>query len=188
MMAKKTEVIAAALMLLVFASSAAADVTDISNFREYSEQFASSGQPSKRQLQAIKDAGYERIIYIAFTSSGKAYDDEDERVKELGMDYIQIPVDWEAPTRSDFYAFAGVMQTGPTQKTLLHCQVNFRASAFSFLYRVVYDDVPVAEAKADMNTVWEPNETWVRLIFDVLEENDISPHCEGCDWTAEMQH
>jgi protein tyrosine phosphatase (PTP) superfamily phosphohydrolase (DUF442 family) len=176
------------MMCVGLVSSAVAAVSDISNFREYSEQFASSGQPTKLQLQEIKDAGFERIVYIAFTSSGKAYDDEDERVKELGMDYIQIPVDWEKPTRSDFYAFAGVMQTGPTQKTLLHCQVNFRASAFSFLYRVVFDGVSVAEAKADMNSVWEPNETWVKLIFDVLEENDISPHCDGCDWTSDMQH
>ena len=187
-MAITTRVLCSVMMIIGLASSATAAVSEISNFQEYSEQFASSGQPTKRQLQDLKDAGFERIIYIAFTSSGKAYDDEDEQVKELGMDYVQIPVDWENPTRSDFYAFAGVMQTGATQKTLLHCQVNFRASAFSFLYRVVYGGVPVAEAKADMNTVWEPNETWVKLIFDVLEENDISPNCDGCDWTSEMQH
>ena len=41
----------------------------------------------------------------------------------------------------------------------------------------------MAEAKADMNTVWQPNETWRDLIFEVLDENNVSPHCEGCDWT-----
>jgi hypothetical protein len=47
---------------------------------------------------------------------------------------------------------------------------------------VVYDDVPIAEAKHDMNQRWKPNETWRKLIFDVLEENGRSPDCDGCDW------
>ena len=162
-------------------------LSDISNFRQYSAQFASSGQPTQEQLQLLSDNGFERIVYVAFTSSGKAYDDEDQLVKGLGMDYIQIPVDWENPTAGDFYAFAGVMQTGPPQKTLVHCQVNFRASAFSFLYRVIYEDVSVAQAKQDMNTVWQPDETWRDLIFQLLEGNGISPQCDDCDWSP-MEH
>ena len=41
----------------------------------------------------------------------------------------------------------------------------------------------IAEAKADMNSIWTPNETWRDLIFAVLEDNGLSPHCDGCDWT-----
>ena len=161
---------------------AAAELADISNFREYSPVFASSGQPSAEELKLLHDAGYERIIYIAFTNSRDAIEAEDEIVKNLGMEYVHIPVIWEAPTSADFYAFADVMQRYPDKKSLLHCQVNFRASAFSFLYRVIFDGVPVAEAKSDMNSVWEPNDTWRMLIFDILEENGISADCEGCSW------
>jgi hypothetical protein len=110
---------------------------------------------------------------------------KDVVVKELGMDYVHIPVIWDQPTASDFYAFAGSMQREPDRKTLLHCQVNYRASAFSFLYRVLYEDVSVAEAKADMNSVWQPNETWRQLIFEILEENGKSPHCPGCTWPTD---
>jgi hypothetical protein len=74
------------------------------------------------------------------------------------------------------------MQRDPGKKTLLHCQANFRASAFGFLYRVLHEGVPIAEAKAEMNAVWEPNETWRQLIFDVLAANGVSPNCEGCEW------
>ena len=98
------------------------------------------------------------------------------------MEYLHIPVDWEAPTASDFYLFAGAMQRSPGKKTLLHCQANYRASAFSFLYRVLYEGVPMATAKRDMDSVWTPNQTWRELIFAVLEENGVSPHCEGCVW------
>ena len=48
---------------------------------------------------------------------------------------------------------------------------------------MVNEGVPVAEAKADMNTVWQPNAVWRDFIFAVLEENNIDPNCEGCDWT-----
>lgn len=161
------------------------ELSDISNYREYSPNFASSGQPTKEQLELLRDEGFERIVYIAFSNSGKAFADEDVVVKELGMDYVHVPVIWDQPTAADFYAFAGSMQRDADRKTLLHCQVNYRASAFSFLYRVIYRDVPVAEAKADMNTVWQPNETWRNLIFEILEENGKSPHCDGCSWTVE---
>ena len=67
-------------------------------------------------------------------------------------------------------------------KTLVHCQVNFRASTFSFLYRVLHEDVPVGEAKDDLDGVWVPNATWRQLIFDVLEANGISPDCDSCLW------
>lgn len=130
----------------------------------------------------LRDEGFERIVYIAFSNSGKALAEEDVIVKELGMDYVHIPVVWEKPTADDFYAFAGAMQRASDRRTLLHCQVNYRASAFSFLYRVLYENVPVAQAKADMNSVWEPDDTWRELIFDILEENDVSPHCDGCSW------
>lgn len=172
-----TNILAADLM------PADATLGEITNFRQYSETFASAGQPTAEQFSAVRDAGYERVIYIAFTNNQNAVANADQLVKGLGMDYIHIPVDWNNPTTRDFYAFADAMQRDQNMKTLLHCQVNARATAFSFLYRVIYEDVPVAEAKADMNTVWQPNETWSNLIFKVLEENGKSPECEGCDWT-----
>ena len=155
---------------------------DIVNFRQYSDRFASAGQPTEAQLGQIRDAGFERVIYIAFSNDRNAIANEDRLVRDLGMDYVQIPVLWSAPTRADFESFAAVMQRDPGAKTLLHCQVNFRASAFAFLYRVLYEGVAVAEAKADMDGVWSPDDTWRNLIFETLEANGISPDCDGCNW------
>ena len=174
---------------IIWASSvqiAAADdaaLGEINNFRQYSSQFASAGQPTAEQYRTLRDAGFERVVYLGFSDNPNAVANADQVVKGLGMDYIHIPVDWTNPTKRDFYVFADAMQRDPERQTLLHCQVNARATAFSFLYRVIYEDVPMAEAKADMNTVWQPNETWRDLIFEVLDENNVSPHCEGCDWT-----
>lgn len=155
----------------------------IINFRQYSDNFASSGQPTAEQFSAVAEQGFERVVYIAFSNNPNALPDADQVVKELGMEYMHVPVTFDNPLPDDFYAFADSMQRNTDKKTLLHCQVNARATAFSFLYRVVFEDVPVDVAKADMNTVWQPNEVWRDFIFEVLAQNDISPDCEGCDWT-----
>ena len=158
-------------------------LADIINFRQYSPTFASAGQPTREQFSAIAENGFERIVYIAFTNNPNALPDADQVVKGLGMEYMHIPVTFNNPLASDFYAFADSLRRDDDKKTLLHCQVNARASAFSFLYRVIYEGVDMAEAKADMNTVWQPNEVWRDFIFAVLAENGLSPECEACDWT-----
>lgn len=171
-------------MLQSAAALAAGKLDDIVNYREYSPTFASAGQPDAAQLERVRDAGFERVIYIAYSDQEKSLANEDRIVKSLGMEYVHIPVEWGAPTTGDYALFAAAMQNG-NAKTLLHCQVNYRASAFSFLYRVIVDGVPIAAAKADMNSVWTPNESWRELIFDVLEIHNRSPHCDGCDWSIE---
>jgi len=155
---------------------------DIVNYREYSATLSSSGQPDRDQLEYLRESGYERVVYLAFSDHDGSVPNEDRIVKDLGMDYVHIPVVWDTPSKSDFYAFAGAMQREPDKKTLVHCQVNFRASAFSFLYRVLYEGVPMDQSKEDMNTVWVPDDSWQSLIFNILEENDVSPHCDTCLW------
>lgn len=151
----------------------AAELSEIKNYLEYSPTFSSAGQPSIEQLELLKDEGFERVVYIAFNNSKGAIANEDQVVKELGMDYVQVPVVWETPLKSDFYAFAGAMKHEPDKKTLLHCQANYRASAFAFLYRVLYQDVPAAEAREDMLAIWEPEGAWEKLVQEILEENRI---------------
>ena len=165
--------------------AAADELAEITNFRQYSPRFASSGQPTEQELSLLKTAGFERVIYIAYSDHDNSLPNEDRVAKDLGLEYVQIPVEWTAPTATDFNLFAGVMQQAANRKTLLHCQVNYRASAFSFLYRVVYEGVPVDVAKADMDTVWSPNPTWRKLIFQVLESHGIDPQCDGCDWSSD---
>jgi protein tyrosine phosphatase (PTP) superfamily phosphohydrolase (DUF442 family) len=174
--------IAACFFLTGTTIATAADNGDIVNYREYSATLSSSGQPSEAQLEAVADSGFERVVFLAFSDHDESLANEDRLVKGLGMEYAQIPVDWDAPRNSDFYMFAGLMQREPEKKTLVHCQVNFRASTFSFLYRVLYQDVPVDLAKEDLNSVWVPNDTWRKFIFDVLEENGRSADCDSCLW------
>jgi protein tyrosine phosphatase (PTP) superfamily phosphohydrolase (DUF442 family) len=176
------KLIFALIFLAAYPLASADELSDISNYRQYSELFSSSGQPTALQLEKVEQQGFERVIYLAFTDNDTAIEDEDRVVKHLGMDYVHIPVDWENPTLADFRTFARVMGNENTTKTLLHCQVNFRASTFSFLYRVAIQNTPVLDAKEDLDSVWAPNETWFRFIRTVLKDYGLAPACKGCDW------
>lgn len=180
----------AALVALASLASAQdeSSLSEILNYRQYTPLFSSAGQPSREQLPLIKQAGYDRVIYIAFNNGRTAIPEEDQLVKDLGMDYLHIAVDFNNPTIRDFDAFADAMQREPQSKTFLHCQVNARATAFSFLYRVLYQGVDVAAAKADMNTVWQPNSVWRDFIFAVMEDRGMSAQCETCDWTPPVSN
>jgi len=161
---------------------AASELSDISNYREYSPQFSSSGQPTAEQLKAVSEAGFKRVIYLAFSDNHTAIETEDRVVKKLGMDYVHIPVDFENPTLEDFEDFAAVINRDKAKRTLLHCQINLRASTFSFLYRVIYGGVPMAQAKQDLDAIWVPDKIWYRFIVAVLEQHGRSQECDECDW------
>lgn len=170
------------IVLLGVAASAAAD-DEVVNYVAYDDTLASGGALTTDALKRLREDGLERVIFLAYSDQERSLENADRVVDELGMDYIHIPVQWGAPDAGHFALFAGVMQAAPGQKTLVHCQANFRASAFSMLYRVIYEEVPLAEAKADMNAVWTPDETWTAFILDVLRANGVDPDCDGCDWT-----
>jgi protein tyrosine phosphatase (PTP) superfamily phosphohydrolase (DUF442 family) len=149
----------ATLLIAAFAGLAgplkawgAGELAKIINYREYSATLASAGQPQRAQFKALQEAGFERVVFLAFTDHDESVANEDRLVTELGMEYVQLPVVWEKPTRADFDAFAAVMRQDPGKKTLVHCQVNYRASAFVSLPRVV-DGVPMDQADV-MDSVW----------------------------------
>jgi protein tyrosine phosphatase (PTP) superfamily phosphohydrolase (DUF442 family) len=158
-----------------------ADITDTTSERalpllnkiEYSPSLTASGQPTAEALELAARSGYSRVIFLAFTNHQNALEHEDAIVKALDMEFIHIPVEWEAPSLADFDAFAAAMRVPTQQRTLLHCEVNFRASVFGFLYQVIYQGVPMGEAIALMHAIWIPNEVWEDFIVRVLSVNGL---------------
>ena len=179
---KRRDAVFGLLLVIASLNLAASEVQDIDNYRQYSPNFSSSGQPTAEQLKAVSEAGFKRVIYLAFTDNQSAIEAEDRVVKSLGMDYLHIPVDFEQPALEDFEDFAAVLKRDKNIRTLLHCQVNMRASTFSFLYRVIYDGVPMAVAKNDLDSIWQPDRVWYGFIVAVLTKHGLSPECDGCDW------
>ena len=170
------------MLLLIPGWVLAGGVADIPNYREYSESFSSSGQPTIEQIPQLAAAGFGRVIYLAYTTNQTAIPGEDKLVLDNGMDYVHIPVDFSEPTLKNFQLVAKVLQDEPSLKTLLHCQINLRASTFSFLYRAIFLQVPIGKAKVDLDAIWVPDKVWYKFIVDTLAHYDMRADCETCDW------
>jgi protein tyrosine phosphatase (PTP) superfamily phosphohydrolase (DUF442 family) len=139
-------------------------IEDIYNYLQLSERIATAGQPTESQYPAIAAAGYQTVINLALAASTNALPDEGEIAANLGLEYIHLPVAWEAPTLENFQAFANVMQANSTRTIFVHCAANKRVSAFVYLYRQMYDRIDAATARLDLEKIWVPNQIWQTFI------------------------
>ncbi len=149
-------------------------IENIVNFLQISDRLATAGQPTVAQYSAIVSAGYRVVINLALTDSPNALADEAAISSQLGLEYIQIPVAWDAPTIEDFQAFRTIMDAHPEDKIFVHCAANKRVSAFVYLYRLCLGvDEPIA--LQDLTKIWTLNEIWIKFIDRV--QSSISDDC-----------
>ena len=143
------------------------------NYVAATDRLHTAGQPDADTLAGLADQGFELVINLAPPSNQGAVPNEGKLVAEDGPTYVNIPVDWQQPTYADFELFSAVMSGARERKVLVHCQLNMRASAFTFLYRVVHEGVPPDEAMQALTAVWVPRDQWATFVAMVLERHGI---------------
>jgi protein tyrosine phosphatase (PTP) superfamily phosphohydrolase (DUF442 family) len=136
----------------------------IYNYRRLGDRLATSGQPSEEELALIAEAGFEVVINLGLADTEYALPDERGCVERLGMDYLHIPVLWEAPRAADLDRFIPAMRSLDGRRVFAHCAANKRVSTFIALYRIAALGWPREPALAEIHTVWEPNPIWQRFI------------------------
>ena len=136
------------------------DESDIYNFRRLSPALTTSGQPDEAQFAALRDSGVETVINLALSTSPRALPDEAGTLATLGLRYIHIPVEFTAPTEADFEAFATAMDGLGDTPAHVHCAANMRVSAFLYRYRVERLGWTAAQARPDLDAIWEPDPIW----------------------------
>jgi uncharacterized protein (TIGR01244 family) len=138
-------------------------IEDIDNFLQISERLATAGQPTIEQYPAIAAAGYRVVINLALTDSPRALADEGASARDLGLEYLQIPVQWTAPTPADFQAFQSAMDAHADRQVFVHCAANKRVSVFVYLYRLCQGTDEVV-ARQDLAKIWTPEPIWQDFI------------------------
>lgn len=151
--------------LLIGGSSAAAadpvivddDEAPLRNYHVISDRLGTAGTLSAGAVSWLMADGYRMIIDL------RDEFDEIEAHAALAEEaiYVHVPVSWPAPSADELESFLLVMAANPEKKILVHCSANYRASAMTYLYRVLELDADPEEAMADVRAVWEPNETWL---------------------------
>jgi protein tyrosine phosphatase (PTP) superfamily phosphohydrolase (DUF442 family) len=136
----------------------------IYNYLPISTQLATSGQPTTNQFSAIKHAGYSIIINLAPANAENALRNEAAVIASLGMDYINIPINFSNTSQQGFEKFISLLQRHSHQKIWVHCAANMRVSCFIFKYRTAILGTNPNHAQADLRKIWQPNAVWKRFI------------------------
>lgn len=142
-----------AIILCWAAASASADLDDIYNYHRIDAGLHTAGQVTPAQVPDLKDQGIALVINLA-VADAERNGEEGFRVAEQGIAYTQIPVAWDKPTLADLDLFFAVMDARGGRPVLVHCFANYRASAFTYLYRTLRLGVPEAEARAGLDAIW----------------------------------
>jgi len=87
---------------------------------------------------------------------------------------VNIPIEFGEPTEADFEQFVTAMKRFQGRKVLIHCQVNMRASTFTFLYRVTQAHEAPEQAYQAVARVWSPRGPWNRLLISQLSKAGIA--------------
>jgi protein tyrosine phosphatase (PTP) superfamily phosphohydrolase (DUF442 family) len=140
------------------------DLSDIRNWRRLDARLTTSGQPTERQLAAIKALGVTHMVNLGLHSHPDALPDEASSVAALGMNYRHMPVDFAHPTQADLAAFYELMKTLEPHVLHVHCIANFRVSAFIYRFRMDVLGWNEADARPDLDAIWTPQGAWAQLV------------------------
>ena len=143
---------------------------DIYHYQFLDENLSSSGMPTADQMKEVAEAGVQLVINLAPHDAPNAIPEEGELVNSLGMEYINIPVTWRAPESEALTRFMKEMDAHAGKKILVHCEANYRASAFVMMYRVLRLGWNKADAIPVMEKMWNPEDfpVWEKFIQDQL--------------------
>jgi protein tyrosine phosphatase (PTP) superfamily phosphohydrolase (DUF442 family) len=145
----------------------------IYHFYKVSDHLSCAGQPTEDQLKQLPAEKYEVIINLGLLNTQYALPDEAGLVKELGIDYYHIPVNFEKPLLAELKDFIGLMDGHRDKKIMVHCAANYRASVFTGLYLLAAGQMDKEEMEDLIDDVWQPNTVWQQFLgegIDFVEE------------------
>lgn len=145
-------------------------IEKILNFIQIDDLTASGGQPSETEFQDARNAGYDLVINLAPDGLATSLADEATLLESMDIEYHHIPVDWQKPTLDHLDRFIAVMENSIGRRKLIHCQANFRVTAFYALYAADKLGWSFPQAQALIDRVWtsrpgfEMDKTWKDFI------------------------
>jgi len=128
-----------------------------------------SGQPDAASLASLREKeSIEAVIYLAPSSSRGAIAEEPALLARQGIEFVHIPVPWDKPEAQHLQAFRAAMDRLKGRRILVHCQANYRASAMTYVWRVLDDKADPTQALRDLQAMWTPAGPWKTLIDGAL--------------------
>lgn len=146
------------------------DPEQIACWQRIDARLTTSGKLVRGDPERLTMLGVRRVINLALASHPEALPDEAEQFARAGIDYVHIPVPFDAPDDSHFAAFTAAMAAAEGTPVHVHCILNWRVSAFLYRWNRARG-MAEPEARALMRRQWEPETSenrdapaWARFI------------------------
>ena len=142
---------------------------NILNYIKINENISTSGQPSVEQFELISKCGYEVVINLALHDASNSIEEEDKVVTNLGLSYFHIPVVFDNPTEEQLRLFLDLLSINEDRKVWVHCALNYRVSAFMYIFHKYYLQTPFDDIDLSLLEQWKPSPKWQKLMKIELE-------------------
>jgi protein tyrosine phosphatase (PTP) superfamily phosphohydrolase (DUF442 family) len=149
-------------------------IEEIKNYAPVSQSMATSGQPTEKQIEEIKENGFQVVINLGLLNQPYSLENEKGKVESLGMEYVHIPIAFESPDEDRFNQFITALDESSGKKVFLHCAANYRASSFAYLYGRIRGKWDKEKADEYLRKVWEPNTIWRSFIESIMRKQNAS--------------
>lgn len=147
------------------------------NFVQATSRIATSGVVPLDEFPAIAAAGYRSVINLLPDDSQYAQPGEASTVRGLGMAYVHIPIDIDAPTLENYQDFEDAMESSASAPVWVHCAANWRVSAFFSVYAQCHLGWSAVDATEFVHEIWEPTQPWLDLAHRVLHRGSERLQC-----------
>ena len=140
----------------------------VMNYHRIDQRLVTGGHFVDDGLAALKAEGVTVVIDLRDKPPGG----QQAKLAHEGIEWISVPVEWENPEPADFERFREAMQAHQEDHVLVQCSANYRASAMTYLYRVVVEQVDENAAAQDLHAVWTPSDEsqkWSEYIDGIKE-------------------
>jgi len=138
----------------------------VMNYHRIDDRLVTGGHFVDDGLAELKAQGVTVVVDLRDKPPGG----QEKKLAKQGIEWINVPIEWNDPEPEDFERFSKVMQAHKSDKVLVQCAANYRASAMTYLYRVVVEGVDENEAAKDLYAVWTPgkeNQKWADYIEEI---------------------
>ncbi|HEX2794024.1 MAG TPA: protein tyrosine phosphatase family protein [Croceicoccus sp.] len=144
------------------------DPETIRAWQRIDNRLTTSGSLTEADLAALAAIGVTRIVNLAMPDHPDILPDEAAACAAQGIEYILIPVPFDAPGGAQFRRFQRALAgDGPVH---VHCVLNWRVSAFVYRHHRE-TGMPADEALALLTGQWDPRSsdhpdaaTWAAFI------------------------
>jgi uncharacterized protein (TIGR01244 family) len=128
------------------------ELPPIRNFLRVNDQFCTGGQPRMEHLEQLKKEGIKAVINLRTPAEYRA-DEEEAKVKELGLRYFNIPVVFRDPKDEQVTEFLKLTDDPANRPAFIHCTAAIRVGAFWMIRRVMRDGWTFEKAEEEARTV-----------------------------------